>query len=225
MRYPTIVAVALVAAAGCDLFNNTLEVQNPSNVPAGGLETPANAQLLVNSAIADFECAAGAYAVMGGEITDELIDATQTADRYPYERRSMVSSDARYAVNGCVGLGVYTPLQTARFSAVNVLSLLEGWTDAQVPGRDTLIAQLEAYEGYSLVLLGEGFCSMVVSTLDGTRPKIIVMTAAVPGLVDKVPSDMVAGVLGKPFELQTLVSLAENAFPTPPPPRPAETSP
>src|SRR3989442_5331331 len=63
MRYPTIVAVALVAAAGCDLFNNTLEVQNPSNVPAGGLETPANAQLLVNSAIADFECAAGAYAV------------------------------------------------------------------------------------------------------------------------------------------------------------------
>ncbi|OLC05196.1 MAG: hypothetical protein AUH45_01145 [Gemmatimonadetes bacterium 13_1_40CM_69_22] len=172
MRYPTIVAVALVAAAGCDLFNNTLEVQNPSNVPAGGLETPANAQLLVNSAIADFECAAGAYAVMGGEITDELIDATQTADRYPYERRSMVSSDARYAVNGCVGLGVYTPLQTARFSAVNVLSLLEGWTDAQVPGRDTLIAQLEAYEGYSLVLLGEGFCSMVVSTLDASRTTV-----------------------------------------------------
>ena len=109
---------------------------------------------------------------MGGEITDELIDATQTADRYPYERRSMVSSDARYAVNGCVGLGVYTPLQTARFSAVNVLSLLEGWTDAQVPGRDTLIAQLEAYEGYSLVLLGEGFCSMVVSTLDASRTTV-----------------------------------------------------
>ena len=64
-----------------------------------------------------------------------------------------------------------------------------------------------------------------LSTLDGTRPKVIVMTAAVPGLVDKVPSEMVAGVLGKPFELVTLVSLAENAFPTPPPPRPAETSP
>ena len=64
-----------------------------------------------------------------------------------------------------------------------------------------------------------------LSTLDGTRPKIIVMTAAVPGLVDKVPSEMVAGVLGKPFELHTLVSLAENAFPTPPAPRPAETSP
>jgi two-component system, NtrC family, nitrogen regulation response regulator NtrX len=63
-----------------------------------------------------------------------------------------------------------------------------------------------------------------LETLDGTRPQIIVMTAAVPGLVDKVPSDMVAGVLGKPFDLHALVTLAENAFPTHPP-RPAETLP
>jgi CheY-like chemotaxis protein len=53
-----------------------------------------------------------------------------------------------------------------------------------------------------------------LSTLDGKRPKIIVMTAAVPGLVDKVPSEMVVGVLGKPFDLLALVTLAENAFPT-----------
>jgi DNA-binding response OmpR family regulator len=52
-----------------------------------------------------------------------------------------------------------------------------------------------------------------LSTLDGHRPKIIVMTAAVPGLVDKVPEELVAGVLGKPFDLHTLVALAENAFP------------
>jgi len=53
-----------------------------------------------------------------------------------------------------------------------------------------------------------------LSTLDGNRPKIIVMTAAVPGLVDKVPEDAVVGVLGKPFDLQALVALAENAFPS-----------
>src|SRR6266566_4235500 len=130
MRYSTILVLGfLAAAAGCDLFNNALEVQNPSNIPASGLETPANAQLLVNGAIADFECAAGAYAELGGEITDELIDATQTADRFPYERRNMTSSDTRYGVNSCIGLGVYTPLQTARFSALNVISLLQRWTD------------------------------------------------------------------------------------------------
>ena len=164
-----VVLVGLMAATGCDLFNNALEVQSPSTIPAGGLEVPDNARLLVNGAIGDFECAAGAYAVMSGLITDELIDATQTADRYPYELRTTLSSDRRYAVNDCIGLGVYTPLQTARFSAANILSLLNGWTPAQVPGRDSLIATVSAYEGYSLVMLGEGFCTMVVSGLDANR--------------------------------------------------------
>src|SRR2546429_3083382 len=164
MRYPAILALGLLGGtAGCDLFDNALEVQSPSTIPASTLEIPANAQLLANGAIADFDCAVGSYTVMGGEITDELIDATQPAARYPYERRTMTSSDTRYAVNSCVGLGVYTPLQTARFSALNVLSLLQGWTNAQVPGRDTLIATLQTYEGYGLVLLGEGFCTMVRS--------------------------------------------------------------
>src|SRR6266516_4552388 len=112
MKSRSIITLGLLAAAaGCDIFDNALSVQSPTNIPAG------------------------AYAVMGGLIGDELIDATQTADRFPYERRRMLSSDRRYAVNTCIGLGVYTHLQTARFSALNVRSLLEGWTDAQVPGR------------------------------------------------------------------------------------------
>ena len=170
MRHTAIVVlVGLVTATGCDLFNNALEVQHPSDIPANGLEVPSNARLLVNGAIGDFECAAGAYVVMSGLITDELVDATQTADRYPYELRTMLSSDRRYAVNDCVGLGVYSPLQTARFSTTNVLSLLNGWSTAQVPARDSLIATASAYEGYSLVMLGEGFCTMVVSGLDANR--------------------------------------------------------
>src|SRR5947207_15689007 len=173
MKSRSIITLGLLAAAaGCDIFDNALSVQSPTNIPAGVLETASNALPLVNGAIADFECAAGAYAVMGGLIGDELIDRTQTAYRFPYDRRSMVSSDRRYSVNDCIGLGVYTPLQTARFSALNALSLLQGWTDAQVPGRDTLIVTLQAYEGYSLVYLGEGFCSMVISTLDASRQPV-----------------------------------------------------
>jgi hypothetical protein len=108
MKHSTILVLGLLTATGCSLFDNALEVQNPSNVPANVLEVPGNAQLLVNGAVADFECAAGSYAVMGGLITDELLDATQTADRFPYDRRTMASSDRRYAVNTCIGLGVYT---------------------------------------------------------------------------------------------------------------------
>jgi DNA-binding response OmpR family regulator len=62
-----------------------------------------------------------------------------------------------------------------------------------------------------------------LGTLDGSRPKTIVMTAAVPGLVDRVPSDVV-GVLGKPFDLQSLIALVEKAFP-PRTTRPAEMRP
>jgi len=52
-----------------------------------------------------------------------------------------------------------------------------------------------------------------LQTLDGSRPRIIVMTAAVPGLANKVPAEQVVGVLGKPFDLQALINLAEEAFP------------
>ena len=52
-----------------------------------------------------------------------------------------------------------------------------------------------------------------LATLDGNRPRIIVMTAAVPGLANLVPAEEVVGVLGKPFDLKALVDLAEEAFP------------
>jgi DNA-binding response OmpR family regulator len=84
---------------------------------------------------------------------------------------------------------------------------------------EAAIACLKAHS-FDLVVLDlmmprtDGFGVLAhLETLDGNRPKIIVMTAAVPGLVDKVPSDMVVGVLGKPFDLHMLVALAEKAFP------------
>ena len=44
------------------------------------------------------------------------------------------------------------------------------------------------------------------------RPCIIVMTAAVPLLVEQVPKDLVAGVIAKPFDLSALLDLAEEAL-------------
>jgi hypothetical protein len=39
---------------------------------------------------------------------------------------------------------------------------LEGWTDTQVTARINLLATAYAYAGYSLALLGEGFCEMAI---------------------------------------------------------------
>lgn len=159
----------LTMVMACDL-DSLLDVESTSRIPAEDLENPDNATLLVNSAIGDFECALGAYTVLGGLIGDELEDGTQTADRYPYDRRNMQQQDLRYGTFGCTALGVYTPLQTARTAAENALRLLNAWTNEQVAGRADLVATASAYAGYSMILLGEGFCEMVVSTtnLDGS---------------------------------------------------------
>jgi hypothetical protein len=156
----------LVLAVSCTSSSELLTVQSPSRIPAASLEDPANAQILVNGAIGDFECAFGSYVVLGGLIGDELDDATQTADRYPYDMRTMTSKDTRYSTSACTALGVYTPLQTARVSADNIRRLLTGWTDQQVANRKTLLATAEVYEAYSMLLLGEGFCSTTFSTFD-----------------------------------------------------------
>jgi hypothetical protein len=168
LRRGVVLGVILTPVTACD-FGELLSVETPSRIPAATLETPANAALLVRSAVGDFECAYGAYVVAGGLIGEELVDGRQTANRHPYDRRTMQPIDERYSTFDCTEIGVYTPLQTARASAERILSLLERWTDEQVPDRGMLITAAAAHAGYSLLLLGEGFCSMAISSLDEDR--------------------------------------------------------
>jgi starch-binding outer membrane protein, SusD/RagB family len=158
------VVLAASAATACE---NALRVESPGRIPAGPLENPSNAALLVNGAVTDFECAFGAYVVVGALVGEEFDDVTQTADRWPYDRRDVQSRDRRYATRECDAIGVYTPLQAARVSANNVRRLLEVWTDAEVPNRQLLLATAAAYEAWSILLLGEAFCTTVLSTVEG----------------------------------------------------------
>lgn len=174
LRSRVATATALVAlACGLAACSGALDVEAASRIPASTLETPGNATLLVNSAIGDFECAYGAYVVAGGLIGEESVDGLQTADRYPYDRRSTQPSDRRYAVSACDAVGVYTPLQTARVSAENVVALLNRWTDAEVPNRAQLIATASAHAGYALLMLGEGFCNAVISRFDENQNPVL----------------------------------------------------
>lgn len=173
LAIPALALAALIAVpTACDTLRNPLEVESASRIPAGPLETASNALMLSNGAIADFECAFGAYATQGGTVGEEFVYAQQTASRTPYDRRNTTKDDADYAVNGCTGLGVYTPLQIARQVHESLLMRLATWTDGEVaagagsPDRTNLIAISSAYSGYALTLLGEGFCSMALSTLN-----------------------------------------------------------
>lgn len=165
-----LVGAALLTLAACDGLNNPLDVEATSRIPAVNVETPANAQLLVDGAIADFECAFGAYTVQSATVGEEFLYAGQTADRVPADRRGVIPTDSRYATGSCASLAAYQPLQVARASAETILGYLKGWTDAQVPtNRTRLIGIAAAYAGYSYVMLGEGFCTLAFSKINPDR--------------------------------------------------------
>lgn len=167
-RPAALAGAALLAAAAASAMTacNTdrlLDVTTPSRLGAGQYLVPQNAGLIVSSAAADFECAFGAYVVSSGLTAGELADASQTASRWSLDRRDFLPTDALYSTATCQGLGTYTPVSTARFTADQAYQALTGWTDAQVPNRQRLLAQSALYAGYSLVLLGEGFCSAAIN--------------------------------------------------------------
>jgi hypothetical protein len=160
-------ACALLAGTACTEIT-TLEQDNPGQLSAATIYTPVNAQLLVNGAIADFECAYARYVVASGLFTDELANAIGATANYDYDRRT-IQTNGPYGTAAC-GVNqqppVYTTLSVARASADTIAAKLRGWTDAEMPtgvNRRLLIAQASVYAGYSLVLLGEGMCSAAIN--------------------------------------------------------------
>lgn len=156
-------AVLLFAPiAACSIISDALDVTSPEKIERGPLEQSQNAQLLLNGAIGDFECALGSFIVAGGLMSGELIESTPTASRWSYDRRDINPNETHYSTFNCQAIGVYTPIQTARWTADNILGLLESWTDEQVPDRQEKIATAAAYAGYARLLLGEAFCSAAI---------------------------------------------------------------
>jgi starch-binding outer membrane protein, SusD/RagB family len=181
-RFVASLAMALILAVGltgCDMLDKALSVDVPEFVAANDLESPGVAALLVNGTIADFDCALGAYVVNGALLGNELRDASVTAARFPLDQR-IIEDTSPYGANSCTGNppGIYLPLSTAIWTSNRALELLKGWTDAEVANRQSLIAQAAAYSGYSHVLMGEGFCSSVI-TPEGpeVQPQAILQAA------------------------------------------------
>src|SRR5918999_3019034 len=105
-----------VAACG-DIFS--LKQENPGQLSTATLYIPANAQLLTNGAIADFECAFARYVVGSGLLVDELITAIAQTTNYHYERRTLTPNLA-YGTGTCTSSqfpGVYTTFSTSRAAA------------------------------------------------------------------------------------------------------------
>jgi len=167
-RIHSVVKCSLVIGVsfGSSACDRLLSVESGTQIIASQLTNPDQAQLLVNSAMSALECAMPYYVLAGGLIGNELADAALANAMTDYDRRSSNAANSQYQFITCqdaaTAIGVYPPVSTARWQADQVLQALEGWSDAEVPNRLGLIATTAAYSGYSLVLLGEAFCSAAI---------------------------------------------------------------
>src|SRR6266536_5922530 len=114
----TALAVPLIAGLACRDITS-LQQSNPGSLSAASTYVPANAQLLVNGAIGDFECSFSRYVVGSGLFTDELSDAISNTTNFDYDRRTLTSSSS-YGTQTCTSgnqqPAIYTTLSTARGS-------------------------------------------------------------------------------------------------------------
>ncbi|MFL5577350.1 MAG: hypothetical protein ACJ79S_15435 [Gemmatimonadaceae bacterium] len=160
------VATATLLAAAVVGCNRLLDATAPDKIDASSFNDPAYANTLVQGAVARFDCAFNAHVVISGLNSGELVESSQTSARYSYDRRTVGPGETLYAANQCdvqQSIGIYTPLQQARFMADDAQKRLEAWTDQEVSGnRQQLIARAAIYAGYARILLGEMFCTTAI---------------------------------------------------------------
>lgn len=164
-RFESAVALAVLVLTGAAACDSLLDVERPTRVEAESLTDPGQAEILVNSAIGDFECAFANYTLATGLFTDELLIATAFVAPTNWDLRRITPDNGLLGTSGCNEgdwFGVWQPLQTARWQASEAFRKIDEFPDAEVPDKTSLLATAAAYEGFSLTLLGEGFCRATV---------------------------------------------------------------
>lgn len=160
-----------LALSGCDMMDELLEVDTPAIIPAAKLEGPESADLLLSGAIGDFEAALDGHILQQSLMGGELHDGTSSAPRWMVPSRTVIDMDVRFRDQS------YTPMSRARWTADNVLTLLQGWTDAEVQSRQLKIATAAVYAGLALVNLGETYCTMAIDMGPELQPSEVFQAA------------------------------------------------
>ncbi len=153
--------VAVVAAGfGLGACGSILDVEFPGRIPAESIDNPNLAIVLARGVVGDLECAYNNYSAGNSAHSDELESSNGNVPGSNWGERSISAGEDDYAIGSCDSgyFGMPQTLGTARFQSEDIFAKLSGWTDAQVPGRAGLMAQVRAYGAYSYLLMGETFC-------------------------------------------------------------------
>jgi hypothetical protein len=166
IRTGLLVPLAAFALAGC---SNLLDVEFPGRIPADQVNDPTLATVLANSVVGDLECAYNNYTAASSIHSDEYESSNSNVPGANWGERSITADEDDYVGTNdppspCEGtflhLGLHVPMQTARFQAEDIFTKLNGWTDAQVPNRAALLAQVRTYGGFPYLFFGETYCAI-----------------------------------------------------------------
>jgi hypothetical protein len=153
------VAAALIALpiAGCE---NLLEVDLPGSLTEEALRDPALAEVLVNSAVGDFECG---FVDMWypGQGFEEWQNSSQARPNALAGIRSQLLGVYADPCSSTTG-PIWTPIQVPRTQAGRAVEFIRSFTftPTNLPDTTFLIAKARLYEGYSIQLLAETFCAV-----------------------------------------------------------------
>jgi starch-binding outer membrane protein, SusD/RagB family len=151
----------LGATTACDRL---LAVDNPARVPEEALVDASLIPALEAAAIQQFQCGFAEYVATAGMLSGEYLSANGFVDNHPWEWRGV--EQIKNAAGNCAGgrgttaLGFYSALQRARFQNEDLAKRAEAFSDAELPNRQRILTEANAYAGYAYVLLGEGMCEL-----------------------------------------------------------------
>jgi starch-binding outer membrane protein, SusD/RagB family len=155
-----VVALSIGGLSGCDL-DTVLNVEAPDQITEDALTQAGAADLLVNSAIAQFECGYSGfmYDEAGKSDTFDRIAGAGVSGSETYlvttDFADLCSdTDIEYDWGGSINL--------ARRLAISTYEDLSGWTDQQVASRERKMATVAVYGGAALGLFGEFFCEYAI---------------------------------------------------------------
>lgn len=175
-RAVALAAALLVPLGACD---SILAVDLPGAVPAEKLDNPELAATLVNSVVADFECAYNNYTFGASAQSDEMWHSSGNLTFRNWGQRRITPDFSNYVTGSCAGtgFGLWVPLHTARFQAEETFATISSFTDDQVPERTAKLATVALYAGFSYTLLGETFCEMTIDGGDPMQPEAVLAIA------------------------------------------------
>lgn len=171
------VLMTMALWGGLTACEDILDVDLPGNVTEDDLNDPSLSEILVNSVIADFECAYNNYTFGSSAHSDEMWQSSGNLTERNWGQRKITADFDNYVSGTCGGggYGLWTTMHTARFQADDIFDRISGFDD--VADKESMLATVRTYGGFMYTYLAEGFCQVSIDGRDPISPAQVLAMA------------------------------------------------